>query len=222
VVGIVANLRPVKDIPFFLDAAAVVAAEILDAAFLVVGTGPLKPQLKRTQFSWAFGKECISPGAWTTSPNCCRTSRWAVSPRWLKGFRTPFWSIWLRGSRCWRRLSVGTRRPSCTASRVIWSRTGMSPSLRNNIVGLLRGRRQPESHGPARPGQVPRAFRRPGDGTRTPADSRLHYRLVGPLPSLDGEKLAAPGLGARPMNFRTSSRNKPTNMLAQTRRHSGP
>lgn len=46
VVGIVANLRPVKDIPFFLDAAKVAAAEIPDAAFLVVGTGPLKPQLE--------------------------------------------------------------------------------------------------------------------------------------------------------------------------------
>jgi L-malate glycosyltransferase len=39
VVGIVANLRPVKDIPLFLRAAAVVVRELPDVAFLVVGRG---------------------------------------------------------------------------------------------------------------------------------------------------------------------------------------
>lgn len=39
VVGIVANLRPVKDIPLFLRAAAIVAQEFDDVVFLVAGRG---------------------------------------------------------------------------------------------------------------------------------------------------------------------------------------
>lgn len=46
VVGIVANLRPVKDIPLFLRAAAVVAARISDAVFVIAGKGALLPELE--------------------------------------------------------------------------------------------------------------------------------------------------------------------------------
>lgn len=47
VVGIVANLRPVKDHALFLDAAQRVAAAIPEAVFLLVGQGDLKPELER-------------------------------------------------------------------------------------------------------------------------------------------------------------------------------
>jgi glycosyltransferase involved in cell wall biosynthesis len=47
VVGIVANLRPVKDLPLFLRAAGVVASSVKDAAFLVVGSGEQLPELER-------------------------------------------------------------------------------------------------------------------------------------------------------------------------------
>lgn len=46
VVGIVANLRPVKDIPLFLRAAQIVAARVPRAVFLVVGQGPMKEELE--------------------------------------------------------------------------------------------------------------------------------------------------------------------------------
>ena len=45
VVGIVANLRPVKDHELFLRAAKIVAGEIEDAVFLLVGRGGLYQQL---------------------------------------------------------------------------------------------------------------------------------------------------------------------------------
>ena len=45
VVGIVANLREVKDLPLFLRAAQRVAREVPDAAFLLVGQGPLRTAL---------------------------------------------------------------------------------------------------------------------------------------------------------------------------------
>jgi glycosyltransferase involved in cell wall biosynthesis len=45
VVGIVANYRPVKDLGLFLRAARIVAAEAPDAAFLLVGHGPLRDEL---------------------------------------------------------------------------------------------------------------------------------------------------------------------------------
>ena len=45
VVGIVANYRPVKGLELFVRAAARVAAEVPDAAFLLVGRGPLERDL---------------------------------------------------------------------------------------------------------------------------------------------------------------------------------
>ena len=47
VVGIVANLRPVKDLPLFLRAAAIVARAVPDVVFLIVGHGPLRDDLIR-------------------------------------------------------------------------------------------------------------------------------------------------------------------------------
>jgi glycosyltransferase involved in cell wall biosynthesis len=46
VVGITANLRPVKDHPLFLRAAKLVANEVNDAAFLLVGRGELYEELR--------------------------------------------------------------------------------------------------------------------------------------------------------------------------------
>lgn len=45
IVGIVANYRPVKDLPMFLGAAALIAAHDPRAVFLLVGTGPLRASL---------------------------------------------------------------------------------------------------------------------------------------------------------------------------------
>jgi glycosyltransferase involved in cell wall biosynthesis len=47
VAGMVANFRPVKDVPLFLKAARVVSAAVPEARFLLVGQGALKPQLQR-------------------------------------------------------------------------------------------------------------------------------------------------------------------------------
>lgn len=47
VVGIVANFRPVKDLPLFLRAAALVSAAVPSAAFLLVGQGALKAELQK-------------------------------------------------------------------------------------------------------------------------------------------------------------------------------
>jgi glycosyltransferase involved in cell wall biosynthesis len=47
VVGIVANLRPVKDLPLFLKAARIVSLEVPDAVFLLVGRGQLRADLER-------------------------------------------------------------------------------------------------------------------------------------------------------------------------------
>jgi glycosyltransferase involved in cell wall biosynthesis len=47
IVGIVANYRPVKDLPLFLRAAAIVARESSHAHFLLVGAGTQEQQLRR-------------------------------------------------------------------------------------------------------------------------------------------------------------------------------
>src|SRR5271156_1637722 len=40
-IGIVANYRPVKDLPMFLRAASLIASQHANAVFLLVGRGPL-------------------------------------------------------------------------------------------------------------------------------------------------------------------------------------
>ena len=47
VIGIVANLRPVKDHGTFLQAANIVRAQIPAARFLIIGDGPEKPELQK-------------------------------------------------------------------------------------------------------------------------------------------------------------------------------
>lgn len=45
-VGMLANYRPVKDYPLFLESAAIVAAAVPDAAFLLIGAGPQRQELE--------------------------------------------------------------------------------------------------------------------------------------------------------------------------------
>src|SRR5260370_40150545 len=42
IIGIVANYRPVKDLPMFLRSASLIAARHADAVFLLVRRGPLR------------------------------------------------------------------------------------------------------------------------------------------------------------------------------------
>ena len=96
IVGIVANYRPVKDLPLFLRAAAIVARESFDAHFLLVGAGTQEQQLRqladelgigeRTTFTAGRGSvESYLP--WITIG--CLTSK-------SEGSQTPFSSTWLR------------------------------------------------------------------------------------------------------------------------------
>jgi glycosyltransferase involved in cell wall biosynthesis len=55
VVGIVANFRPVKDLPLFLRTAAVIAAAVPNAAFLLVGQGALKAKLQELAAELGIG-----------------------------------------------------------------------------------------------------------------------------------------------------------------------
>jgi glycosyltransferase involved in cell wall biosynthesis len=55
VVGITANLRPVKDHDLFLRAAAIVARRVPDSAFLLIGRGELREELDRLADSLGLG-----------------------------------------------------------------------------------------------------------------------------------------------------------------------
>jgi glycosyltransferase involved in cell wall biosynthesis len=55
VVGIVANFRPVKDLQLFLRSAALISAAVPSAAFLLVGQGELKPQLRKLAVELGIG-----------------------------------------------------------------------------------------------------------------------------------------------------------------------
>lgn len=64
VVGIVANLRPVKDLSLFLKAAAQVGKAVPKAVFLLVGQGPLKHDLQTLAAQLGIGERVFfsSPG----------------------------------------------------------------------------------------------------------------------------------------------------------------
>ncbi|MEI9811562.1 MAG: glycosyltransferase [Acidobacteriota bacterium] len=47
VIGIVANYRPVKNLPMFLRAAKIIAARFPDTVFLLIGRGPQRDELKQ-------------------------------------------------------------------------------------------------------------------------------------------------------------------------------
>ena len=65
-VGIVANLRPVKDHALFLRAAKLVAGRVPEAAFVLVGTGPLREELARLATDLGIaGKVFFTDGAGT-------------------------------------------------------------------------------------------------------------------------------------------------------------
>ena len=56
IVGIVANYRPVKDLPLFLRAAAIVARESFDAHFLLIGAGTQEEQLRHLADELGIGE----------------------------------------------------------------------------------------------------------------------------------------------------------------------
>lgn len=75
VVGIVANYRPVKDLPLFLKAAAEVAKQEPETVFLLVGTGTLESGLKELAGSLGIaGRTIFTCGRGTVPPYLRRMS----------------------------------------------------------------------------------------------------------------------------------------------------
>ena len=72
VVGMVANLRPVKDVELFLRAARKVADEIPQAAFLVVGRGPLRQELGKLAVTLGLGDKVFFSDGRATVQDCLR------------------------------------------------------------------------------------------------------------------------------------------------------
>jgi glycosyltransferase involved in cell wall biosynthesis len=75
VVGIVANLRPVKNLALFLRAARLVAAKAPDAAFVIVGAGPLRQELGRLASELGIDDRVFfADGRGTVQDYLCRMS----------------------------------------------------------------------------------------------------------------------------------------------------
>jgi glycosyltransferase involved in cell wall biosynthesis len=62
-IGIVANLRPVKNLEMFVRAAARVAAEFPDATFHIAGEGELRPSLQALAAQLGIGERFFLPGS---------------------------------------------------------------------------------------------------------------------------------------------------------------
>ena len=61
-VGMVANLRKVKNIALFLDVASLIAARYPDVRFVVAGEGPEEPQLRKKILDLSLGEVVSLPG----------------------------------------------------------------------------------------------------------------------------------------------------------------
>jgi glycosyltransferase involved in cell wall biosynthesis len=61
-VGVVANLRPVKDLNVFVRAAAEVGTHHPDVSFRIGGEGPLRPDLEQLVASLGLQDRCLLPG----------------------------------------------------------------------------------------------------------------------------------------------------------------
>lgn len=68
VVGIVANLRPVKDIPFFLEMAREVASVVENSSFLIIGDGPLRQELEAYAVELGIRNRVFFAGSITDVP----------------------------------------------------------------------------------------------------------------------------------------------------------
>lgn len=62
-VGVVANLRPVKNLDLFIRAAAVLSGEYADVDFVVVGEGESRPNLERLITDVGLDGRCFLPGS---------------------------------------------------------------------------------------------------------------------------------------------------------------
>ena len=61
-VGTVANLRPVKNLPFFVRAAARIASRLPQVGFVVLGEGPQRGELEALVRSFDLGSRFVLPG----------------------------------------------------------------------------------------------------------------------------------------------------------------
>jgi L-malate glycosyltransferase len=86
VVGIVANYRPIKDLPLFLRAAQLVARSVPEAAFLLVGTGPLYDELARLAESLGIGASVFFSNGMGTVPDYLRRMSIACLSSESEGF----------------------------------------------------------------------------------------------------------------------------------------
>lgn len=72
VVGILAALRPEKDHATFLRAARLVAERVPQAKFLIVGEGPMRPEIERLIGRYGLGDRVVLTGARSDVPELLR------------------------------------------------------------------------------------------------------------------------------------------------------
>ena len=108
VVGIVANLRPVKDIELFIRSAAIVRKVAPAARFVIVGRGELRQSLADLVGSLGIANSVVFADGAARFPITSGGSRSDVFRRKAKASRMHYWNIWLRESLWSRQTLAGT------------------------------------------------------------------------------------------------------------------
>jgi len=85
VIGVVANLRPMKGYDTFLKAARMILDEVENARFLIVGGGPLEDELKALAFKLGIWPQTIFTGFRDDVPNLLATMDVFVLPSLWEG-----------------------------------------------------------------------------------------------------------------------------------------
>lgn len=85
-IGVVGNLRTIKGVDVFLQAASKIAAVVPDASFILVGTGPQEDELKMLAASFGIADKVLFWGASHDVPNMMAALDIAVQPSRSESF----------------------------------------------------------------------------------------------------------------------------------------
>jgi glycosyltransferase involved in cell wall biosynthesis len=133
VVGIVANLRPVKGLPDFIEAAGRVRTAFPDARFLIIGQGAEAHALRDLALRRGLGE---------------------------RAFPTRFWSIWPPAYRWWSPMSAGRGRSCGRAATAFWCPPDGPGTWRRESPPSSHTPEAPGSGATSDPVWMPSAFRR--------------------------------------------------------------
>jgi len=134
-VGLFSRLNPMKGVPYFLEAASVLAEGFPDVYFLVVGDGAIKPELEEQARRMGLGRRIIFTGFRNDVPELLSEAAVSVLPSLSEGTE---YIARIDGRRCPRGSYPGRGQSGDYRTRGQWT-----PGAASRFGRIGRGHRQP-------------------------------------------------------------------------------